>query len=146
MMVGFPLYAARTLHAGGYLWAALALGSIVGTFALAGGPSPRRIALSHGIPGLSALAWPLAHALTLVGLTRAPRRTRVLGLDRGASTSHAAGDPRITADDDQRDRASRRIGRRGDRMTLPTTADAGDRVHRDQRARCAERGTQRAAT
>ena len=69
MMVGFPLYAARTLHAGGYLWAALALGSIVGTFALAGGPSPRRIALSHGILGLSALAWPLAHALTLVGLT-----------------------------------------------------------------------------
>jgi MFS family permease len=77
MMVGFPLYAARTLqagaHAGGYLWAALALGSIVGTFALAGRPSPRRIALSYGILGLSALAWPLVHALApaiaLVGLT-----------------------------------------------------------------------------
>ena len=50
MMVGFPLYAARTLHAGGYLWAALALGSIVGTFALAGGPSPRRIALYTASP------------------------------------------------------------------------------------------------
>jgi MFS family permease len=77
MMVGFPLYAARTLHAGahagGYLWAALALGSIVGTFALAGRPSPRRIALSYGILGLSALAWPLAGSLVpaimLVGLT-----------------------------------------------------------------------------
>jgi hypothetical protein len=75
MAVGFPLYAARTLnagaHAGGYLW--LALGSIVGTFALAGPPSPRRIALSYGILGLSALSWPLVHALApaiaLVGLT-----------------------------------------------------------------------------
>jgi MFS family permease len=77
MTVGFPLYAARTLnagaHAAGYLWAALALGSIVGTFALAGPPSPCRIALSYGILGLSALSWPLVHALApgiaLVGLT-----------------------------------------------------------------------------
>jgi len=57
LMVGFPLYAARTLnagaHAGGYLWAALALGSIVGTFALAGRPSPHRIALPYGILGSS---------------------------------------------------------------------------------------------
>jgi MFS family permease len=77
MMVGFPLYAAKTLHAGahagGYLWAALALGSIIGTFALAGQPSPTRIALSYGILGLSALAWPVVHELALgialVGLT-----------------------------------------------------------------------------
>jgi hypothetical protein len=77
MMVGFPLYAARTLHAGahagGYLWAALALGSIVGTFALAGEPSPARIAGSYAILGISALAWPLVHVLALgialVGLT-----------------------------------------------------------------------------
>jgi MFS family permease len=77
MMVGFPLYAARTLHAGahagGYLWAALAAGSIIGTFALAGLPSPPRIASSYAILGVSALAWPLVHELALgialVGLT-----------------------------------------------------------------------------
>lgn len=77
MMVGFPLYASRTLHAGahagGYLWAALALGSIIGTFVLAGQPAPRRMAASYAILGLSALAWPLVHELALgialVGLT-----------------------------------------------------------------------------
>jgi hypothetical protein len=61
------------VHAGGYLWAALALGSTVGTFVLAGEPSPRRIGLSYGVLGLSALVWPLVHALALgiavVGLT-----------------------------------------------------------------------------
>jgi hypothetical protein len=77
MIVGFPVYAARTLHAGanasGYLWAALALGSAVGTFALAGTPSRRRVGLSYGVLGVSALLWPLVHALwlgiALVGLT-----------------------------------------------------------------------------
>jgi MFS family permease len=77
MSVGFPVYAARTLHAGahgsGYLWAAVATGSILGTFVLRGVPSSRRIGLSYGILGLSALAWPFAHLLTLgivlVGLT-----------------------------------------------------------------------------
>jgi MFS family permease len=69
MAVGFPLYAARTLHAGthagGYLWAAMASGSIVGTFALAGTPSRRRAGMSYALLGLSALLWPLAHVLAL---------------------------------------------------------------------------------
>ncbi|HEY3728935.1 MAG TPA: MFS transporter [Solirubrobacteraceae bacterium] len=77
MTIGFPLYAARLLgagaHAGGYLWAAMALGSTVGTFVLAGRPSLRRIGLSYGVLGLSALLWPLAHTLVLgillIGLT-----------------------------------------------------------------------------
>ena len=70
MLIAFPLYAAGTLHAGrsagGYLWAAVALGSIVGTFVLAGGPSRRRVVLSYVAYGLSALLWSLAGTL-LVG-------------------------------------------------------------------------------
>jgi MFS family permease len=77
MAIGFPLYAADTLgagaHAGGYLWAAMASGSILGTFALAGTPSPRRVGLSYALLGCSALLWPLADSLAvglaLVGLT-----------------------------------------------------------------------------
>lgn len=77
MAVGFPLYAAHTLHAGahagGYLWAAMASGSILGTFALRGTPSLRRIAVSYAVLGASALLWPLAAVLAagiaLVGLT-----------------------------------------------------------------------------
>lgn len=77
MAIGFPLYAERSLHAGahagGYLWAAMALGSILGTFVLAGRPSPRRVGISYGVLGLSALAWPLGHSLAvgvvLIGLT-----------------------------------------------------------------------------
>jgi MFS family permease len=67
MAIGFPLYALRTLHAGahagGYLWAAMASGSLIGTFVLAGRPTTRRVATSYGVLGLSALAWPLAGAL-----------------------------------------------------------------------------------
>jgi MFS family permease len=37
----------------------------VGTFVLAGRPSLRRIGLSYGVLGLSALLWPLAHTLAL---------------------------------------------------------------------------------
>jgi len=77
MMVGFPLYALRMLHVAshnsGYMWAAVALGSIVGTFVLRGDHSPMRIARSYALLGLSALAWPLAHALAvgvlLIGVT-----------------------------------------------------------------------------
>jgi MFS family permease len=77
MTIGFPLYAAQTLHAGahagGYMWAAMALGSIVGTFVLRGEPSLQRVGVSYGILGLSALLWPLAHSLLpgilLIGLT-----------------------------------------------------------------------------
>ncbi len=77
MSVAFPLYAARLLHGGanasGYLWAALALGSITGTFVLTGRPTLSRIALSYAVLGLSGLLWPLAHVLwlgiALVGLT-----------------------------------------------------------------------------
>ena len=77
MTVGFPLYAVRSLHAGanasGYLWAAVAVGSILGTFILAGRPSLTRVAVSYGALALSALAWPLAHTLVigilLIGVT-----------------------------------------------------------------------------
>lgn len=77
MLIGFPLYAVQTLHsqahASGYLWAAVAAGSIIGTFVLHGPPSLRRIGLSYGILGLSALLWPLAGTLVLgialIGLT-----------------------------------------------------------------------------
>ena len=69
MSVGFPLYAVRTLHAGanaaGYLWAAVATGSTIGTFVLAGRPSSRRIGCSYAVLGLSALVWPLADTLVL---------------------------------------------------------------------------------
>ncbi len=67
MAVGFPLYASSVLdagaHAGGYLWAAMAFGSIVGTFALPGTPSRRRVGVSYGVLGLSALLWPAADTL-----------------------------------------------------------------------------------
>ncbi|MGI8571833.1 MAG: MFS transporter [Solirubrobacteraceae bacterium] len=77
MIVGFPLIAQHTLHAGahagGYLWAALAGGSILGTIAISGNRSLRRAAASYLALGFSALAWPLAHTLApgiaLVGLT-----------------------------------------------------------------------------
>jgi MFS family permease len=67
MAVGFPLYAARDLHAGihagGYLWAAMAAGSTFGTFAFRRDPSSVRIAASYGVLGCSALLWPVAHSL-----------------------------------------------------------------------------------
>jgi MFS family permease len=67
MTVGFPVYASHALGAGhnaaGYLWAAVALGSIVGTFALTRGADPRRMALSYAAFGTSALLWPLAGSL-----------------------------------------------------------------------------------
>jgi MFS family permease len=67
MTVGFPVYASHALGAGhnaaGYLWAAVAIGSIVGTFALARGPDPRRMAVSYAAFGVSALLWPLAGSL-----------------------------------------------------------------------------------
>ncbi len=77
MLVGFPLYAAATLHtaahASGYLWAAVAGGSILGTFVLHGPPGLRRVGFSYGVLGLSALLWPLAGTLAvgiaLIGFT-----------------------------------------------------------------------------
>lgn len=73
MAVGFPLLAEHSLHAGahasGFLWAALATGSILGTFGLAGRPSLARVSLSYGALGLSGLLWPLGHVLVLgIGL------------------------------------------------------------------------------
>jgi MFS family permease len=69
MMVGFPLYAVRTLHApahnSGFMWAAVALGSTLGTFVLRGDHSRARISISYAVLGASALLWPLAHALAL---------------------------------------------------------------------------------
>ena len=77
MLVGFPLYAVQTLHSpahtSGYLWAAVAAGSILGTFVLHGPPRLRRVGFSYGILALSALLWPLAETLAvgvaLIGLT-----------------------------------------------------------------------------
>jgi hypothetical protein len=77
MLVGFPLYAVQTLHSpahtSGYLWAAVAAGSILGTFVLHGPPTLRRVGLSYGLLGLSALLWPLGGSLVtgvlLIGLT-----------------------------------------------------------------------------
>ncbi len=65
------------LHSGaytsGYLWAAVAAGSILGTFVLHGPPGLRRVGMSYGLLGLSALLWPLAGTLAvgiaLIGLT-----------------------------------------------------------------------------
>jgi MFS family permease len=69
MTVAFPLYAVQRLHSGahasGYLWTAVALGSILGTFALAGPPSLGRISASYAALALSALLWPLARALPI---------------------------------------------------------------------------------
>jgi MFS family permease len=77
MLVGFPVYAVQQLHsrahASGYLWAAVAAGSILGTFVLHGPPTLRRVGFSYGILGLSALLWPLAETLwagiALIGMT-----------------------------------------------------------------------------
>ncbi len=77
MFVGFPLYCTHILaasaHDGGYLWAALGAGSILGTFILGRRPSLSRSAASYGVLALSALLWPLVHVLVLgillVGLT-----------------------------------------------------------------------------
>lgn len=91
MVVGFPLYAARNLHAGahssGYLWAGLALGSIIGTFALAGPPSLRRLGASYGALALSSLLWPLAGSLllgvalvTLTGILEGPAYSGTIAL------------------------------------------------------------------
>ena len=67
MLVGFPLYAVRTLHvpahASGYLWAALAAGSIIGTFGFRGRPSLARSAVSYLSVGLSTLLWLLGESL-----------------------------------------------------------------------------------
>jgi MFS family permease len=91
MAVGFPLYAARTLHAGahagGYLWAGLAIGSIIGTFALAGEVSLRRVGGSYAALGLSALLWPLGASLaagfaliTLTGFLEGPAYSGTIAL------------------------------------------------------------------
>ncbi|MGO9976134.1 MAG: MFS transporter [Solirubrobacteraceae bacterium] len=77
MLIGFPLYAVHTLHspahASGYLWAAVAAGSILGTFILHGAPSLPRSGCSYAALGLSALLWPLAGTLAvgvaLIGVT-----------------------------------------------------------------------------
>ncbi|MDQ6834923.1 MAG: MFS transporter [Actinomycetota bacterium] len=69
MVIGFPLYAIQILgsraHDSGYLWAALGVGSILGTFALGAKPSLTLSAASYGVLGLSALLWLPARALVL---------------------------------------------------------------------------------
>ena len=91
MTITFPLYAAQRLHAGtnasGYLWAAVALGSILGTFLLAGTPSARRVAGSYGVLAVSALLWPLAETLlvgflliTLTGIIEGPAYSGTIAL------------------------------------------------------------------
>lgn len=91
MTITFPLYAAQRLHAGtnasGYLWAAVAIGSILGTFLLAGAPSARRVAGSYAVLALSALLWPLAETLlvgfllvTLTGVIEGPAYSGTIAL------------------------------------------------------------------
>ena len=91
MTVAFPLYAAHELHAGahagGYLWAAVAIGSIAGTFALPGAPSARRVGGSYALLALSALLWPLAATLlvgfaliTLTGFLEGPAYSGTIAL------------------------------------------------------------------
>jgi MFS family permease len=69
MVIGFPLYCTRILgahaHDGGYLWAALGIGSIIGTFALGSRASLPRSAASYAVLGLSGLLWPVVHTLVL---------------------------------------------------------------------------------
>ena len=77
LSVGFPLYATGTLHvtanASGYLWAAVGLGSIIGTFVVRGERTPRRMAASYALLGVSAVFWllagDLAAGIVLVCLT-----------------------------------------------------------------------------
>lgn len=91
MFVGFPLYAVRELHApahaSGYLWAAVAGGSIVGTFAFRGAPSLGRAAVSYLAIALTALLWPLATTLaagvamiTLTGVLEGPAYSGMIAL------------------------------------------------------------------
>ena len=91
MIVGFPLYTVRELHApahaSGYLWAALAGGSIVGTFAFRGAASLGRAALSYLAIALSALLWALAATLaagvaliTLTGVLEGPAYSGMIAL------------------------------------------------------------------
>lgn len=91
MTITFPLYAAQRLHAGtnasGYLWAAVAVGSILGTFLLAGTPSARRVAGSYAVLAVSALLWPLAETLlvgflliTLTGIIEGPAYSGTIAL------------------------------------------------------------------
>jgi MFS family permease len=73
MIIVFPLWAEGELHgrasAGGYLWAALAGGSVVGIFARPGPPSRARVARSYLLLGLSAALWRLAGSVpAAVGL------------------------------------------------------------------------------
>jgi MFS family permease len=103
MAVGFPLYAARTLHAGahaaGYLWAGLATGSVLGTFLIPGAASLRRAGLSYAAVGLSALLWLLAGVLaagialvTITGLVEGPAFSSMIALrQRHAPAAHRAG-------------------------------------------------------
>jgi MFS family permease len=99
MTIGFPIYAARSLHAGtnagGYLWAGVAFGSIVGTFALRGSPSLGRIGASYGVLGLSALLWPLAGALaigivlvTVTGFLEGPAYSGTIALRQRHTPAH----------------------------------------------------------
>ena len=77
MLVGFPLYVVAYLHApqhaSGYLWAAVAGGSIIGTFGFRGASSLARSGLSYLALGLSALLWLVAGSLiagiVLIALT-----------------------------------------------------------------------------
>jgi MFS family permease len=84
--VGFPAFAVSVhagAHAGGYLWAAISLGSMISAFAFRGQArrvTPRVLmACSFLAMALSVAAWPLAHTLasalalvTLTGLLEGP--------------------------------------------------------------------------
>lgn len=100
MMVGFPVYAVHSLNSGhnaaGYLWAALAVGSIAGTALFARGIDPRRMAVSYVGYAASALLWLLADSLglaiglvLLTGVLEGPGFTGAIGLPQRLAPAHA---------------------------------------------------------
>ena len=112
LVVGFPLFAAETLGAGrglvGYLWAALALGSIAGTLGLLRMQERRaaeRIVVgSLGLAGIVMLSWPLATApavalvlVALGGLAQGPALTATFAVRQQLAPRHLHGQVFMTA-------------------------------------------------
>jgi MFS family permease len=92
--VGFPAFAVSVhagAHAGGYLWAAISLGSMISAFAFRGQArrlTPRVLmACSFSAMALSVAAWPLAHGIaaalalvTLTGLLEGPSLVALIAI------------------------------------------------------------------
>ena len=153
MLIGFPLYAAQMLHsaphASGYLWAAVAAGSILGTFVLHGPPGMRRVWLLLRDPG------PVGGAVAAGRDARGgdrpdrphrlSRGARLLGHHRAASASRSVrgagagddhGDGRLPAG---------AVGRGGARRRHSRSDDADRDVRRGQPRRRRRRAESRFA-